>query len=330
MRDINTYQLLIDDGLYGPLHKLEWHDQFTKAPTKRIVRLERLAEDIVMQMANDGVKSSGIELLSNFEQRFLGALDPKREDVVGYKSIAAYRSGLAISTNALENSNLVEVADALDGALASAYSKLQSFTPSKPEPFVPLGPRIRIGDKPTIDYLVLHGCQIALKHDLPIQFHTGHGDQDMNLLLSNPAHLQPLLQDSRFEDLKLVLLHTSYPYTKEAGWLASSFNNVYVDIGELQPMVSRHALTTAIKELLHLAPLNRIMYSSDAHVYPETYYFGALYYREALAKVLCETVEDGDLTEDEAIEAARMIGYKNAVWAYKLDTVVEDPSAADV
>lgn len=119
----------------------------------------------------------------------------------------------------------------------------------------------------------------------------------------------------------MVLLHFSWPYSKEAGWLASSFKGVYVDVGELQAFNSRNALVIGLKELMHLAPLNKILYSSDAHVWPETYFVGAVYYRQALAKALADTIEDGDLTEEEAIEAAHMICYKNSIEAYNLKDV---------
>lgn len=319
----NTAQLLVDDGLYGPMHDLSWHDQFTKTPTKRIVRLERLAEDLVMDLAREGVAEGGLDLLTAFEARLLRKLDPPQSDVVGFKSIAAYRTGLAIKTDALESDNRSKVAAALEGYLKDAKEQLATFTPSSnveipSPPFVPTGPRIRIGDKATVDYLVLQGALLAVKHNMPLQFHTGHGDADMMLINANPLHLQLLLQDPRFTELKVVLLHYSWPYTKEAGWLASSFKGVYADIGELQAFASRDALVSSLRDLMHLAPLNKILYSSDAHVWPETYYFGALYYRQSLAVALAKTVEDGDLTLEEAIEAAHMISYRNAINAYNL------------
>lgn len=185
MDQTNTFQLLIDDGLYGPLHDLQWHDQFTKAPTKRVVRLERLAEDLVMDMAKEGVKLEGADLLAAFETKFLGALDPKKDDVVGLKSIAAYRTGLAISTDALGDANKAKVAEALTGYLQAAYEQLATFKPVETAngipspPFQPTAPRIRVSDKATVDWLVLQGALIAIKYDMPLQFHTGHGDADM-------------------------------------------------------------------------------------------------------------------------------------------------------
>jgi predicted TIM-barrel fold metal-dependent hydrolase len=133
--------------------------------------------------------------------------------------------------------------------------------------------------------------------------------------------MQRLLQDRRFTKLKIILLHFSWPYSREAGWLASSFKGVYVDCGEIQAFNSRNSLVSALRELMHLSPLNKILYSSDAHIWPETHFVGARYFREALTQVLTETVADGDLTEEEAIEAAHMICYRNSIEAYKLKDV---------
>ena len=63
----------------------------------------------------------------------------------------------------------------------------------------------------------------------PVQFHTGLGDNDINLVLANPAHLQPMIE--YYKEVDFVLLHSSYPYTREAGYLASVYPNVFVDLG---------------------------------------------------------------------------------------------------
>ena len=44
-----TYSILMDDGLGVPseIHPYPYHDHFTLAPTKRIVRIETLAETLM-------------------------------------------------------------------------------------------------------------------------------------------------------------------------------------------------------------------------------------------------------------------------------------------
>src|SRR5690242_19337924 len=47
--------LLIDDGLAGPgkVHPYDWHDRYTDAPIKRIVRIETVAERLMEAIVKD-------------------------------------------------------------------------------------------------------------------------------------------------------------------------------------------------------------------------------------------------------------------------------------
>lgn len=53
------------------------------------------------------------------------------------------------------------------------------------------------------------------------------GDKDLDLRLSNPLHLRSLLEDNRFSKSRIVLLHASYPFSKEASYLASVYSQVW-------------------------------------------------------------------------------------------------------
>ncbi|XAR62384.1 hypothetical protein NMG60_11017118 [Bertholletia excelsa] len=66
------------------------------------------------------------------------------------------------------------------------------------------------------------------------------GDKDLDLRLSNPLHLRALLEDKRLSKIPIVLLHASYPFSKEASYLASVYP--------------------------------RVMFSIDGHAFPETFY----------------------------------------------------------
>ena len=84
---------------------------------------------------------------------------------------------------------------------------------------------------------ILDGCGGVLII-FTVQFHTGLGDSDIILTLSSPAHLQPLIR--AYPNTTVVLLHGSYPYTREAGYLASVYPNVYLDFGEVitRPLIT--------------------------------------------------------------------------------------------
>jgi predicted TIM-barrel fold metal-dependent hydrolase len=94
-----------------------------------------------------------------------------------------------------------------------------------------------------------------------VQFHTGLGDADIALTRSSPALLQPLIVAN--PRTSFVLLHASYPYMREAGYLTAMYKNVYLDIGEVFPVVSRGGQEALIRQVLELAPTNKIMWSSE-------------------------------------------------------------------
>jgi predicted TIM-barrel fold metal-dependent hydrolase len=82
-----------------------------------------------------------------------------------------------------------------------------------------------------------------------------------------------------------VLLHASYPWTKEAGYLASVYENVYADIGEVFPFLSKEGQEKVVREILELCPTEKICWSTDGHWFPETYLLAIIQVREALEVV---------------------------------------------
>lgn len=55
------------------------------------------------------------------------------------------------------------------------------------------------------------------------------GDKDLDLRKCNPLHLRAVLEDERFAKCQIVLLHASYPFSKEASYLASVYSQVDLD-----------------------------------------------------------------------------------------------------
>ncbi|XVF07814.1 hypothetical protein REPUB_Repub06bG0172400 [Reevesia pubescens] len=218
------------------------------------------------------------------------------KEIVGLKSIAAYRSGLEINPHVTR-----------EDAEIGLWEVLQSGKP------------VRITNKSFIDHIFMHSLEVALQFDLPFQIHTGFGDKDLDLRLSNPLHLRTLLEDKRFSGCCFVLLHASYPFSKEASYLASVYPQVYLDFGLAIPKLSVHGMISSVKELLELAPIKKVMFSTDAYATPETYYLGAKRAREVVFSVLRDSCIDRDLSIAEAIEASKDIFAQNAIQLYKID-----------
>lgn len=313
-----TQTILVDDGLDNGanIQPYSWHDKFTLSPCKRIVRIETVAATIMSSLHQQGKLPVGVAIadeeacslawvtfITAFEQAMLAALAD--EAVVGFKSVICYRTGLDIQMG-----RDIDVTE--DG--------LRSFR----RHYLPdcVARSFRVEAKGMNDALVISTCKLiadgyqrqgAAK---PLQFHTGLGDNDINLLDSNPACLQPLIK--HFPTVPVVLLHSSYPYTREAGYLATVYKNAYLDIGEVFPMVSRNGQEKIVRQALELTPTSKILWSTDGHHFPETYWLANVQGREALDKVLCQYVEQEDLTLPQAIQATKDILFNNSNNLYSL------------
>ncbi|KAK3071016.1 hypothetical protein LTR53_009412 [Teratosphaeriaceae sp. CCFEE 6253] len=313
-----TQTILIDDGLDGggDVERYDWHDQYTISPCKRILRIETLAAGLLSTMHQQGHLPVGVAVadeeacgvgwvafITAFEQAIVAALQD--DEVVGFKSVICYRTGLD-----------VQVGRDID---VSAHG-LRSFTRHYLPECVARG--FRVQAKGMNDALVVSTCKlIAAAHEQtgrakPLQFHTGLGDNDMSLMDARPACLQPLIK--HFPTVPVVLLHSSYPYTREAGYLATVYANAWLDIGEVFPMVSREGQEGIVRQALELTPTSKILWSTDGHHFPETYWLANVQGREAMEKVLCGYVEHEDLTAAQAIKAARDIFFNNSNALYGL------------
>lgn len=251
--------VLIDDGLDAEtVHPYKWHDRLTRSPCKRIVRLEKVAEQVLAH----SIESTTGSVFEDFASEISRAIvDP---EVVGFKSVICYRTGLAIPRyDESEFRRGISLASTLK--LKQQASRLQDDV---------LGP----------GFVHLTAQLIAASEsNKPLQFHSGLGDNDIRLPFSSPSHLQSFIE--RYPTVPIVLLHASYPFTKEAGYLASVYRNVYMDIGEVFPMVSKEGQESVVRESLELCPSEKLMWSTDGHWFPETYLLAILQIREILAKV---------------------------------------------
>lgn len=264
-----TSALLLDDLVANrDIEDYTWHDQFltSVAGTRRIVRIEVVASQILRRM---NLESATItDFLCRFRERILE--ECRHPMVAGFKSIICYRTGLDVQVQ--EDDDTLEICQ-------DSLTYILEHEPS-----------FRIAQKPLNDLILreaLRTIRNAAAQNIckskPIQFHTGLGDNDIDLVLANPAYLQPLIE--HFHDVNFVLLHSSYPYTREAGYIASVYPNVYLDLGEVYSMVSKDAELSILRQSMELTPTSRLLWSTDGHFHPETYWLSNTQFREALETV---------------------------------------------
>lgn len=199
--------VLIDDGLdASTVYDWKWHDRLTRSPCKRIVRIEKVAESILdailgkkSQPSSTGhvdLAQESLALFKEWDADFVRAIKGACQDpnVVGFKSVICYRTGLDIPD--------------------SQYSAgLQQAM----EPLCDLRTPFRLNDEVLSPWFLLTAARIIETSGKPLQFHTGLGDNDITLSLSNPSLMQRFIKNH--PDLQIVLLHASYPFTREAGYL---------------------------------------------------------------------------------------------------------------
>jgi predicted TIM-barrel fold metal-dependent hydrolase len=197
----------------------------------------------------------------------------------GLKTVAAYRSGL-------------DVGAPDEAAAARALA----------------GRPTRLQDKALLELLLHDALAANAAGPLPVQVHCGFGDADLHLARADPSLLRGVLE--RYAPAPFVLLHC-YPFVRQAGWLAHVYGHVFLDVSLTIPHVFRGA--EAVREALELAPVSKLLYASDAARTPELYFLAATWWRDALAEVLGDALDD-----DDALAAARLVLRENALALYGL------------
>ncbi|MGH8835436.1 MAG: amidohydrolase family protein [Actinomycetes bacterium] len=253
------------------------------APAYEVVRLEAIAE----RVARSGTNASG------FAGAVRGQLAEEARTAVAVKSIAAYRVGLELGG-----------ARPTDAEVAAAAGHwLATVADGSPE---------RLADNVLHRFLVWCGIDAQL----PIQFHVGYGDADVELHRCNPLLLTDLLRALVPTGVPVLLLH-NYPFHREAGYLAQVFPNVFIDVSLATHNLGRRA-TALIAETLELAPFGKVLFASDAFGLPELYYLGSLLFRRGLTQVLREGLDEDVWTDADAARIARLIGVENACRIYDI------------
>jgi predicted TIM-barrel fold metal-dependent hydrolase len=290
-------QMLSDAGIAGLVldHGYLSDDTYTVSelrarvpcPVAPILRLETLAQELILR------HETFDEVMDAFDAAVSGA---RAAGYVALKSIIAYRTGLAVGDTAR-----AEAAAAFDGVKEQARRE----------------GRLRLACKPLNDHLLLRALDLAARDALPVQIHTGFGDEDVDLLGANPLHLRPLLAGDRYMRVPFVLLHAGYPYVRELSYLAAIHANVHMDLGLAVPYLAAD-IPSLFRQALSLAPTSKLLFSTDAYSIPEIFWLAARWGRWGLGIALDELVAVGALGDEEALAIAHDVLGGNAARLYGL------------
>jgi predicted TIM-barrel fold metal-dependent hydrolase len=168
------------------------------------------------------------------------------------------------------------------------------------------------------DYFFLKAVEKSIEMGCPVQIHTGFGESNIDMSTNNPLLLKGFLENPKYREATIVLLHGSYPYSFEAGYLANVYPNVYLDLSAMNVFSPRYVFRHGIATIFNMCPFNKAMYGSDGEVIPETHWLGAKVAKEELSLLFAMYVDDGLLDEDFAWAAAKMILSDTAQKVYRL------------
>lgn len=163
-------------------------------------------------------------------------------------------------------------------------------------------------------YLLTLALEECLQRDMPMQFHAGDGEAPYIILRNqDPYNLEEVVRldkDGIMRMPKIVPIHAGYPLVGKAAWLSHLYTNCYFELSIMTPLVHQ-GLFHRYMQVMEAVPLSKILFGSDAYNLPELYWLAGRWGKRYLAQALGVYVNNGSLTIDEALEAARMILYKN-------------------
>ena len=289
LRAANVDTFLLDTGFPPPETVLQVAElgELGGCRAEPMLRLEILMESLLAEK----------DSLEDVKEALAAELDDVRSGgYVALKSIAAYRTGLDIREWPRE------VAE-------ESFHEYRRVTGAGPA---------RLVHKPLLDTLLHVAFAQAARQEVPVQFHVGYGDADTDLLLGNPLYLRPVLQRPDYRGLPVVLLHECYPYTRQGGYLAAVYENVYLDLSYGIPPLGYGEMLSFTRQALGVAPTSKLVYSSDGIGVPELHWISAMDGRRAIGQVLGEMVAHGELSLPEAEAAGESILRDNATRLYRL------------
>lgn len=168
------------------------------------------------------------------------------------------------------------------------------------------------------DWGIARGVELAIEYNLPVKIHTGYyaGQGYMVTERIKPGHLCDLLR--QYPQARFVLMHIAYPYNDELLAIAKHFPNVYVDLCWAWS-INPYAAADFIRRAIHAVPINKLFAFGGDTGWPNAAIAYAAQARKWLAYALQGEVNDGLLTEAEAIRVATRLMRENQTACFDLE-----------
>ena len=168
------------------------------------------------------------------------------------------------------------------------------------------------------DWCWARGVELASEHNLPFKLHTGYyaGNDRMPVDYIKGGNLCPLL--AKYPDCRFVLMHIAYPYCDELVALAKHYHNVYPDLCWAWS-IDPYSAADFVRRYLHAAPANKLFAFGGDTTWPTSSTAYAIQARRWLNRALQGEVEDGLMTESEAITVATRLMRSNQLACFDLE-----------
>ena len=213
-----------------------------------ILRVDTMVDEMI------GRDESAQAIVRAVEDAMRGAVE---RGAVGFKTILAYRTGLAVDPGA---------------TMRQADESLRSEDP------------VRRRGKALRDVVMRRVLAVAGELGRPLQIHTGMGDSDIRLAEANPLLLEEILRTPEGRSAKVALIHGSWPWNEELAYLAATKPNVWAEIS-LSNIFSPITTADRLLRMLDVAPATKLLMATDGHLEPELFWFAALVLQDAWREV---------------------------------------------
>ena len=168
------------------------------------------------------------------------------------------------------------------------------------------------------DWCWARGVELSIRHNLPFKLHTGYyaGNDRMPVDFIRAGNLCALLK--KYPQARFVLMHISYPYEAEVLALAKHYRNVWVDLCWAWA-IDPHASAEFVRRFLHAAPANKLFGFGGDSSRPRTSVAYAIQARKWLGRALQAEVDASEMTEQQAMDVARLLLQKNQLQCFDYD-----------
>lgn len=148
------------------------------------------------------------------------------------------------------------------------------------------------------------GVELGIAYDLPFKLHTGYyaGHSRMPVDYIRSGNLCALL--AKYLEARFVLMHIAYPYSDELIALAKHYPNVYVDLCWAWS-IDPYSASDFVRRYIHAVPANKLFIFGGDTFFPTAAIAYAYQARQWLTRTMQAEVNEGLLSEANAIALAQ-------------------------